>query len=229
MTLWMQAQWATHKFCRGGLNIRTTGDRPKHATVLSCVCKQAWKAQGCQPWHQLYIVSELLEWGCNPDMLSDRGNTVMMDIAGAGHVTMFHFFYERILNQGWTCDLTAENTDGRNLWSIAGLAHDAGEIRERDSNPQIKAMIKHLAEMGFLVPGGLSTQSSARRCKRRRTGHNDGAQEYPSPQRSPVASSSTRPLASRSPTSSRSYSSESEHVKYGRPSLDMKRPSRGSR
>ena len=232
MPLWLHAQWATLNFCRDGLNIRTTGSQPPNATVLSCVCKQEWKAQGCQPWwHQPYIVSELLEWGSNPDLVSDRGNTVLMEIAGVGNVAMFNFFYERILNQAWTCDLTVENTDGRNLWSIAGLAHDPGETREEVGNRQIKEMIKHLAVMGFLSPSGLATYSSARRCKRRRTGHNYAAQEYPSPQRSAVASSSTRPLASRSPTSSSSSSSGSgsERVTFRRPSRKWQRPSRRSR
>ena len=170
MPLFLQAMWATVARCRDGLDIRTTGVWPPNATVLSCVCKQAWVAQGCQPGDQLFCVEALLNWGADPNLVSNRGNTVLMEVAGAGHVEMFKFFYQRIMKQHWTCDLEVVNDDGRNLWSIAGLAHvDAGaeELREH-VNPEIKRMVEHLHEHGHIQGEGLATFSGAARGKRAR-------------------------------------------------------------
>ena len=62
------------------------------------------------------------------------------------------------------------NNDGRNLWSIVGLAHeDAGKEKLRQYvNSDIKTMVRDLALRGFLKPEGLATHSSARRGKRPR-------------------------------------------------------------
>ena len=47
--LFLQAMWATLRFMYSGLNVVTIGKKPERATVISMVCKQAWKARGCQP------------------------------------------------------------------------------------------------------------------------------------------------------------------------------------
>ena len=83
-----------------------------------------WPQHHRQPYRraQVFIVEQLLEWNADLDAKSRRGATVLMEIAGAGHVPMFKYWYERIVKHNWTCDLEAVNADGRNLWSIAGLA-----------------------------------------------------------------------------------------------------------
>ena len=81
------------------------------------------------------------------------------------------YWYERIVKHNWKCDLAAVNDDGRNLWSIAGLAHDSKQQRNslrRDANPEIKAMVENLAQLGLMRGKGLATQSTAHRGKRRR-------------------------------------------------------------
>ena len=94
----------------------------------------------------------------------------MMEVAGAGHVGMFKFFYQRIMKQHWKCDLEVVNNDGRNLWSIVGLAHvDAGAEQLRENvNQEIKTMVKHLHEHGHIRGEGLAIPSGAARGKKRR-------------------------------------------------------------
>jgi len=101
--------------------------------------------------------------------MGSRGDTVMMQIAGAGHVAMLKFFYKRIVKHSWTCNLEVVNRDGRNLWSIAGLAHeDAGEKRKRAHvNEVIKDMVRHLAKLKYMEASGLAIQSSAKRGKQK--------------------------------------------------------------
>ena len=72
-------------------------------------CKQPWKAKGCQPKDQLFIVDTLLAWKCDANAVSDRGDSVMMEMAGAGHVNMFKYWYTRIVQQQWTCELDVDN------------------------------------------------------------------------------------------------------------------------
>ena len=82
-------------------------------------------------------------------------------MAGAGNVPMFKFWYERIVKHCWTCNLEKANMDGRNLWSIAGLAHvDAGAEQLRENvNPEIKTMVKHLHEHGHILGEGVGSRS----------------------------------------------------------------------
>ena len=136
-------------------------------------------------------------------------------MAGAGNVPMFKFWYERIVKQCWTCDLEKANMDGRNLWSIAGLAH---EEEDRPScNLEIKKMVQHLAKLKYMVPAGLATHSGANQGKRKRI--KDGKEEVQdtlAPQVFQAASSSSRRPAS-PPRSRRkvtgAYSSDSsEHT-----------------
>ena len=159
MTLWNEAMWATYALCDDGLNVRTIGSRPLRATVLSCACKHPWKARGCQPNDQAYCVGSLLEWNCDPNLPSNQCNTVMMEMAGAGNVAVFKVFYTRIMQNYWSCDLDFKNEDGRNLWSLAGMAHDdAGQHHLRpSSNDTIKSMIKDLERSRYVRPGGLAT------------------------------------------------------------------------
>ena len=168
-TLWVQAMWATYRLLKDGLNLRTVGRHPRSATVLSMACKQGWKAKGCQPRDQVHMVEQLLEWGCDPDLVSNRGDTVLMDVAGAGHVNMFKYWYGRIAKQLWTCDLEVVNQDGWNLCSIAGLAHDKDE--RPHVNPYIKAMVGHLVELEYMRDEGLATHSGAARAKKPRIEH----------------------------------------------------------
>ena len=88
--------------------------------------------------------------------MSDRGDTVLMEIAGAGHVHMFQHWYRRILHGRWTCKLDVVNVDGRNLYSIAGLAHEKG--RRAHANHEIKTMVRYLTELGQ----NLTTTTSCR-------------------------------------------------------------------
>ena len=122
---------------------------------------------GCQPGDHSYAVGTLLEWGCNPNSRGSRGDTVMMQMGGAGHVAMFTFFYKRIVKHSWTCDLDVVNLDGRNLWSIVGLAHEeAGGKRKRPHvNTEIKLMVQHFADLEYLQPQGLATHSTTNRGK----------------------------------------------------------------
>ena len=58
-----------------------------------------------------------------------------------------------------------KNKDGRNLWSIAGLAHEdagAGHLRQH-VNLEIQRMLKNLHEAGFILGEGLATPSRAKR------------------------------------------------------------------
>ena len=173
VTLWLEAQWLTYKCVQNGLNVRTTKIRPPNATVLSMACKQPWKAKGCQPKDQLFIVEQLLEWKCDPNLVSNRGDTVLMEVAGAGHVNMFKYWYGRIVEQRWRCDLEAVNIDGRNLYSIAGLSHTRG--KRRYINQEIKMMVRHLAKLGYLTPAGLATHSTAWRGGRPREEDRDAS------------------------------------------------------
>ena len=78
--------------------------------------------------------------------MSDKGNTVL-----------FKYWYERIVWQYWTsCNLEIVNDDGRNLWSIAGLAHDSvqRQSQRKHANPEIKAMVKNLAALGLMQSKG---------------------------------------------------------------------------
>ena len=166
MNVFLQAMWQTHSICQDRLNTRTIGYRPPNTTVLQMVCKHEWKAIGIRPGDHLYIIEQLLAWGANADLVGGaRGNTVLMDVAGAGNVHIFTFFYQRIMEQNWTCDLEIKNKDGRNLWSIAGLAHrdaGAGHLRQH-VNLEIQLMLRNLHEAGFILGEGLATSSSAKR------------------------------------------------------------------
>ena len=130
------------------------------------VCKHEWKAIGIRPGDHLYLIEQLLAWGANADLVGGaRGNTVLMDVAGAGNVHIFTFFYQRIMEQNWTCDLEIKNKDGRNLWSIAGLAHrdaGAGHLRQH-VNLEIQLMLRNLSEAGYMRGSGAACPSSANR------------------------------------------------------------------
>jgi hypothetical protein len=171
-TLWMQAMWATLKLCEGGLNVRTTGRYPPNATPLHMACRQEWKAWGCQPCSQAQIIEEMLEWGCDATELSNRGDTVLMEMAGAGNTSLFSYFYRRIVKEKWCpFDMQAENEDERNLYSIAGLAHDKDEEKceyRKHVNPGIKAMVQHLVHLKYVGDYGLATHSGAQRGRKRR-------------------------------------------------------------
>ena len=114
-----------------------------------------WPQHHRQPYRraQVFIVEQLLEWKADLDIKSIRGATVLMEIAGAGHVPMFKYWYERIVKHNWTCDLEAVNADGRNLWSIAGLAHEyAGKEKLRKYvNAEVKLMVQHLADFIIII------------------------------------------------------------------------------
>ena len=116
---------------------------------------------GCQPRDQVKMVEQLLEWGCTKDALSHRGDTVIMEVAGAGNVHMFTYLYTRIVKQNWRCDLTAANVDQRNLYSIAGLAHEEGF--RPFVNPMVKKMVQHLVNLKIIAAEGLATHYSALR------------------------------------------------------------------
>ena len=71
----------------------------------------------------------------------------MMEMAGAGNVAVFKVFYTRIMQNYWSGDLDFNNEDGRNLWSLAGMAHDDARQHHLrlSSNDKIKSMIKDLS------------------------------------------------------------------------------------
>jgi len=168
MQLMLDALWATRTMVPGGLEVRTIGDYPPRATILSAVCKQEWMAMGCQPSDQPHVVGVMLEWGCDPNSRGPRGDTVMMEMAGAGNVPLFGFIYKRIVKYSFTCDLDATNVDGRNLWSIAGLAHEDARSPYREFvNVDIKNMLRHLGDLKLMQPSGLATHSKAGRPDKR--------------------------------------------------------------
>ena len=122
-----------------------------------------------------------------------------MEMAGAGHVNMFNFWYKGIVKNYRTCDLEARNKDGRNLWSIAGLAHEDGgdEKNRKHVHHDIKAMVKHLAELRYMKGEGLATHSRAHRGDRRRIegGIEDEGLATPSRAQEAASSSSKRPAS----------------------------------
>ena len=147
----------------GDLAFRTVGQHPLEATFLHMACKQKWRAKGCQPFDQFWAVDHLLHLGADPHALSSRGDTVLMEVAGAGHVNMFNYLCHRTKRRNTPFDLMVTNKDGRNLWSIAGLAHDPKEGLRKHVNEDIKNMVMALARHKFMEPHGLATRSSAAR------------------------------------------------------------------
>ena len=87
-----------------------------------------------------------------------RGDTVLMAAAGAGHVNPFHYFVQRILEGRWKCQLGIVKDDGRNLYSIAGLAHDEKKGERKYVNKEIQHMVKDLVKYGYV---GLRLRTSA--------------------------------------------------------------------
>ena len=122
--LWFDIIEATAKFALGGLNVFTIGDGPRWAIPLAMVVKQPWKCEGCQPSDQIKIVEILMNKGADETILSDTGNTLLMDIAVAAHVPMFRYFLTRIWRQTCKIDLEQINNDGRNLYSICRCARE---------------------------------------------------------------------------------------------------------
>ena len=63
----------------------------------------------------------------------------------------------------------ATNKDGRNLWSIAGLAHDPEEGKIEYVNEEIKqAILQNLADKNITEPKGLPNHSTVARGTRLR-------------------------------------------------------------
>ena len=81
------------------------------------------------------------------------------------HTCSHTYFYQRIVQQGWRYDLEAVNVDGRDLYSIAGLAHDKHDKKLRKyANPQIKAMVEHLCGLSIrgvrrMAPAGAMSEA----------------------------------------------------------------------
>ena len=151
--LWKDVEQLTYRGLGDGLTVATTGSRPPNATVLAMVTKQPWHARGCQPRHQIEVVESLLASRADPYITRDRGTTILMDMRGAGNTNMLKYFYQSILD-GEDRDLVrTENYDGRNLYSISGLA-DEDERRER---PHVELdcllMVQHLFKLEILPEG----------------------------------------------------------------------------
>ena len=146
-------------------------------------CKQEWKAEGCQPSDQVWAVDFLLHLGADPLAVSPRGDTVLMEVAGAGHVNMFNYLCHRTRRRGAAAlEFTVTNCDGRNLWSIAGLAPAPGEKKKKDVNKEIQDTFKALAKHKFMQPYGLANRSSVERGTRLRV---EGRMGYEARSRSP--------------------------------------------
>ena len=62
----------------------------------------------------------------------------------------------------------ATNKDGRNLWSIAGLAPAPGEKNKKDVNKDIQAILQNLADKNIIEPKGLPNHSTVARGTRLR-------------------------------------------------------------
>ena len=101
-----------------GVNVRTSGTTPPSACALAMAAKQPWKCKGCQPSDEIRVVEVLLANGADQHAVSKHGNTVLMDIAGAGNVPMFHYFCTRILNRTCSIPLDAVNNDYRTLYTM---------------------------------------------------------------------------------------------------------------
>ena len=173
--LFYEALMVTKKFIPGGLNIRTTKTRPVRATVLSMACKQKWACKGCQPGDQIKAIETLLEYGADSAACSDRGDTILMEIAGAGNVPLFTYFFQRMTRENLVyCDLYKENLDGRNLYSISGCADEASRIH-RDCNQEIKMMVFELCRRGLMENVGLTTRSGAHQGKKKPKRDDEGA------------------------------------------------------
>ena len=119
---------------------------------------------GCQPRDHYKAVKTLLDMGADRDLLSNRGDTFIMELAGAGHWLMLKFLYLSIA-RGWTPpDLGHENCDGRNLYSIVGLA-----VRNRKNvNPHARKIVEDFVRMYCIPAEGLATHSSANRGRKKR-------------------------------------------------------------
>jgi len=91
-----------------------------------------------------------------------------MEVAGAGHVNMFNLLCHRTKRRKTAQEeFSVTNIDGRNLWSIAGLAHDPKGGLRRHVNDRIKKTLKALAEEKIIEPHGLATYSCVARGKPR--------------------------------------------------------------
>ena len=164
--LWRKTAWITH--LRVGLDTRTTGPHPPKATCLHMACKQEWKAKGCQPSDQVWAVDFLLHLGADPLAVSPRGDTVLMEVAGAGHVNMFNYLCHRTRRRRTAAlEFKVTNCDRRNLWSIAGMAQGPGEKPRKDVNPAIQKILRGLVKENIIEPHGLTTRSSAARGARK--------------------------------------------------------------
>ena len=131
-------------------------------------CKQEWKAKGCQPCDQVCAVDYLLQLGADPLAVSPRGDTVLMEVAGAGHVNMFNYLCHRTMRRSTAVlEFQVINIDRRNLWSIAGMAPEPGEKNRKHVNKEIQEILKALANDRVIEPHGLATPSTAARDRKR--------------------------------------------------------------
>ena len=149
-----------------GMTQRTTGKRPPGATYLHMACKQEWQAKGCQPSDQTRAVELLLNMGADPLAKLLRNDTVLMEVAGAGHVNMFNYLcHLTVMRNTRREEFGVMNKDGRNLWSIAGLA--IKEERAKDRHWAIQAILEELARENLIDGNGEAARSSADRGRKK--------------------------------------------------------------
>ena len=175
--LWNDLIMLSDRYVEGGIDVRSRGPRPPSSTVLEMAAKQPWCCQNLGEGDQTKIVEMLLAMGADINSTCSRGNSVIMQVAGAGNVSMFRYFCERIRVGAYGMDLSITNTDGRNLYSMAGLAHDAaarggqpssGKDEKPCVNGQIKNMVRGLVADGYMAGGGKAVLLTCYRSWRKR-------------------------------------------------------------
>ena len=169
-SMWEAIANATLK--QTGMEQRTLGTRPPSATYLHMACKQEWQSVGCQPSQQIRAVELLLNMKADPLEVSPRGDSVLMQTAGCGHVNMFNYLCHRTVRKKTHMqEFAFINIDNRNLWSIAGLAEDD---HGKGYNEDIQDILRRLAQDDHIeARGEVKCSSAAQGKKKRKNKHLD--------------------------------------------------------
>ena len=105
---------------------------------------EQFKCQGYQPKFQVDLVKFLLRRGANPNATSPRGNTFLMEAAGAGHVAMVEACYHMFAREHYSgFDFGMSNGDGVNLMSM---------VSKPTANPRCREIISWLVQEGKVMP-----------------------------------------------------------------------------
>ena len=124
--------------------------------------KQRWTCRGISvDGAQVKIVEWMLAAGANEDAKSAHGNSVIMEVAGAGNTVMFGYFWGCIQSGLSEINLEHRNSDGHNLYAVSGCACEDAEAKGKggkggkkgSENREIKRMVREMVEYDQWAPG----------------------------------------------------------------------------